>query len=89
MHRTTALPPPPPSAHTSPAPHTRRRRVCHAAAPQDYPIMPVEAVGFMLKPYGFFTWNPTLVRCCCALLLQCAGRTQLCIRLRRGSATRR
>jgi hypothetical protein len=22
--------------------------------------MPVETVGFMLKPYGFFTWNPTL-----------------------------
>jgi hypothetical protein len=22
--------------------------------------MPVEAVGFMLKPYGFFNWNPTL-----------------------------
>lgn len=23
-------------------------------------IMPVENVGFMLKPYGFFMWNPTL-----------------------------
>lgn len=22
--------------------------------------MPVETVGFMLKPYGFFNWNPTL-----------------------------
>jgi hypothetical protein len=22
--------------------------------------MPVENVGFMLKPYGFFMWNPTL-----------------------------
>jgi hypothetical protein len=22
--------------------------------------MPVETVGFMMKPYGFFTWNPTL-----------------------------
>lgn len=28
--------------------------------PQDFPIMPVETVGFMLKPYGFFNWNPTL-----------------------------
>lgn len=23
-------------------------------------VMPVETVGFMMKPYGFFTWNPTL-----------------------------
>lgn len=23
-------------------------------------VMPVEVVGFMMKPYGFFMWNPTL-----------------------------
>lgn len=33
---------------------------CMCVCTQDFPIMPVEAVGFMLKPYGFFNWNPTL-----------------------------
>lgn len=34
--------------------------VTHLPRVEDFPIMPVETVGFMLKPYGFFTWNPTL-----------------------------
>jgi primary-amine oxidase len=34
--------------------------VTHLPRLEDFPIMPVETVGFMLKPYGFFVWNPTL-----------------------------
>jgi len=34
--------------------------VTHLPRLEDFPIMPVETVGFMLKPYGFFMWNPTL-----------------------------
>lgn len=34
--------------------------VTHLPRVEDFPIMPVETVGFMLKPYGFFNWNPTL-----------------------------
>lgn len=40
-------------AHAAPAYHTN-------PVLQDFPIMPVEGVGFMLKPFGFFKWNPTL-----------------------------
>ncbi|WIA35530.1 hypothetical protein OEZ86_003956 [Tetradesmus obliquus] len=34
--------------------------VTHLPRLEDFPVMPVESVGFMMKPYGFFTWNPTL-----------------------------
>ncbi|MDY7099868.1 MAG: primary-amine oxidase [Actinomycetota bacterium] len=32
----------------------------HISRPEDWPIMPVERVGFTLKPYGFFDRNPSL-----------------------------
>jgi primary-amine oxidase len=32
----------------------------HIARPEDWPVMPVERVGFMLKPAGFFDQNPAL-----------------------------
>ncbi len=32
----------------------------HVCKPEDFPIMPVEYVGFMLKPNGFFEANPAL-----------------------------
>lgn len=32
----------------------------HIARPEDFPVMPVETTGFMLKPVGFFANNPTL-----------------------------
>ena len=32
----------------------------HVPRPEDYPVMPVEYTGFMLKPVGFFEHNPTL-----------------------------
>jgi primary-amine oxidase len=32
----------------------------HVARPEDWPVMPVESVGFTLKPVGFFDRNPTL-----------------------------
>jgi primary-amine oxidase len=32
----------------------------HFCRPEDFPVMPVEYVGFTLKPAGFFDRNPTL-----------------------------
>lgn len=32
----------------------------HFPRPEDWPIMPVDRLGFTLKPYGFFDQNPTL-----------------------------
>ncbi|MFD4407755.1 primary-amine oxidase [Nocardia sp. NPDC058499] len=32
----------------------------HITRPEDWPIMPVEYTGFMLKPVGFFDRNPSL-----------------------------
>eukprot|EP00798_Chlamydomonas_sp_ICE-L_P020186 gene20186-26925_t len=34
--------------------------VTHVVRVEDFPVMPVEVCGFMLKPYGFFTANPGL-----------------------------
>ncbi len=28
--------------------------------PEDFPVMPVEVVGFTLKPFGFFDGNPAV-----------------------------
>jgi primary-amine oxidase len=32
----------------------------HVVRPEDWPVMPVSTVGFMLKPSGFFDGNPAL-----------------------------
>ncbi|WP_405578856.1 primary-amine oxidase [Streptomyces sp. NBC_01190] len=32
----------------------------HFPRPEDWPIMPVDSAGFVLKPHGFFDRNPTL-----------------------------
>ena len=32
----------------------------HITRPEDWPVMPVERAGFMLKPVGFFDQNPAL-----------------------------
>ncbi|MYS21095.1 primary-amine oxidase [Streptomyces sp. DvalAA-14] len=32
----------------------------HFPRPEDWPVMPVDSAGFVLKPYGFFDRNPTL-----------------------------
>ena len=32
----------------------------HITRPEDWPVMPAERIGFMLKPAGFFTQNPAL-----------------------------
>jgi primary-amine oxidase len=32
----------------------------HFCRPEDWPVMPVEYVGFLLKPYGFFDRNPAI-----------------------------
>jgi primary-amine oxidase len=32
----------------------------HVVRPEDWPVMPVSYVGFMLKPVGFFDGNPAL-----------------------------
>jgi primary-amine oxidase len=32
----------------------------HVVRPEDWPVMPVSTVGFMLKPSGFFAGNPAL-----------------------------
>ena len=34
--------------------------VLHIARPEDWPVMPVDRIGFMLKPSGFFDRNPAL-----------------------------
>ena len=34
--------------------------VLHLPRPEDFPVMPVEYTGFMLKPFGFFERNPAL-----------------------------
>ena len=33
--------------------------VTHIPRPEDFPVMPVEHSGFMLKPFGFFNGNPS------------------------------
>ena len=32
----------------------------HIPRPEDWPVMPVHYIGFMLKPFGFFNENPAL-----------------------------
>ena len=32
----------------------------HVVRPEDWPVMPVEVVGFSLKPAGFFNGSPAL-----------------------------
>lgn len=32
----------------------------HIVRPEDWPVMPVESLGFLLKPFGFFDRNPAL-----------------------------
>jgi primary-amine oxidase len=32
----------------------------HLPRTEDWPVMPVHAIGFMLKPFGFFDENPAL-----------------------------
>ncbi|MBI2169799.1 MAG: primary-amine oxidase [Actinobacteria bacterium] len=32
----------------------------HVPRPEDFPVMPVERVGFLLQPHGFFDENPAL-----------------------------
>ncbi len=32
----------------------------HVVRPEDWPVMPVACIGFMLKPVGFFDRNPAL-----------------------------
>jgi primary-amine oxidase len=32
----------------------------HLPRPEDWPVMPVTTLGFMLKPFGFFDENPAL-----------------------------
>ena len=34
--------------------------ILHIARPEDWPVMPVDRIGFMLKPSGFFDRNPAL-----------------------------
>jgi len=34
--------------------------IMHVPRPEDFPVMPVEYAGFMLKPVGFFERNPAL-----------------------------
>jgi primary-amine oxidase len=34
--------------------------VTHFPRPEDWPVMPVDRCGFVLKPVGFFDRNPTL-----------------------------
>lgn len=34
--------------------------VTHIPRIEDYPVMPVEMIGFMLKPFNFFDANPGL-----------------------------
>ena len=32
----------------------------HVPRPEDFPVMPVEYIGFKLQPVGFFDRNPAL-----------------------------
>lgn len=32
----------------------------HVVRPEDWPVMPVSTIGFMLRPSGFFDGNPAL-----------------------------
>jgi primary-amine oxidase len=32
----------------------------HVPRPEDWPVMPVSSIGFLLRPDGFFTRNPAL-----------------------------
>ena len=34
--------------------------VTHVPRPEDWPVMPVEYIGFSLKPVGFFDRNPAI-----------------------------
>jgi primary-amine oxidase len=31
----------------------------HIPRPEDYPVMPAAYIGFLLKPAGFFSMNPS------------------------------
>lgn len=49
----------------------------HVPRPEDWPIMPVDRSGFLLRPYGFLDRNPTLDlpagprRACCEERIEC------------------
>ncbi|GAB3620538.1 primary-amine oxidase [Glutamicibacter endophyticus] len=47
----------------------------HFPRPEDWPIMPVDTVGFTLKPHGFFDENPTL-NLPASVSSHCASETQ-------------
>jgi primary-amine oxidase len=34
--------------------------ITHNPRPEDWPVMPVHAAGFLLVPWGFFSHNPTM-----------------------------
>ena len=34
--------------------------VTHFPRPEDWPVMPVDRAGFVMKPFGFFDENPAL-----------------------------
>eukprot|EP01121_Diplochlamys_sp_Union-15-3_P017703 TRINITY_DN6284_c0_g1_i1.p1 TRINITY_DN6284_c0_g1~~TRINITY_DN6284_c0_g1_i1.p1 ORF type:complete len:635 (+),score=98.78 TRINITY_DN6284_c0_g1_i1:48-1952(+) len=45
--------------------------LAHIPRPEDFPVMPVESTGFKLRPFGFFSENPSVdvppspeVKCC-------------------------
>ena len=40
--------------------HVCATGVTHIVRPEDFPVMPVEHVGFTLKPFGFFSGNPAV-----------------------------
>jgi len=40
--------------------HVYPTGVTHIVRPEDFPVMPVEHVGFTLKPFGFFSGNPAV-----------------------------
>ncbi len=34
--------------------------ITHVVRPEDWPVMPVEMIGFHLRPFGFFDENPAI-----------------------------
>ncbi|HKP75598.1 MAG TPA: hypothetical protein VJT67_08650, partial [Longimicrobiaceae bacterium] len=44
----------------------------HLPRPEEWPVMPVQTLGFRLVPYGFFAQNPAVAQC-----LDCAAASAL------------
>ncbi len=53
--------------------HVYPTGVTHIVRPEDFPVMPVEHVGFTLKPFGFFLGQTLRLTCHMLPMLQASS----------------